>query len=433
MASLRFLFIPLILSALCACETGGAPATRDDDAPVFSATSQRGPQALTPEITPPRDPRPNAVVFSFESTLRLSQWAEPFGDLQQRLNDNLSACGKSTIVVDNKAGPATARAIARLRECPGFDFPGEEGSRALTEAMFTALWPHEDYPDIAARAGVFTANFEGTDYDRFIWNVFQAADPASFGTWGPFGATLGHGGEIQAIIADVARTAPGEIVDAFAQARRALPDAPADDEPSTSWRDAACEEADRGAPVLSGARLLLAVDSPLTDDDKENLKDEFCADARFRVWYGAFDHLAERRDVRAAYDRHYAEKNRRVADSLARLYREAGLTPTQVDWAFFLDRSTQFSVRRAPIVAALQSLPAGATPAERRLAVSRASRPGNRVAEKLRVGRDMAFIVDALGEATMTTFEKDAWTFYGRRRASQIGLSDDVAVSENPF
>ncbi|GAN00467.1 hypothetical protein U91I_04133 [alpha proteobacterium U9-1i] len=374
------------------------------------------------------------ALFSFEAPLRLSRWRGPPSDLQTRLNTALAACGQTQIRVDYFPGPTgTGAALGRLRACDGFQIAGEEGRRDLTEALYARLWPNTPAPSISERALVLTLSFENTDYHQFLWNVGQAADPHAWGTWGPFGATLGAGGEVQSIVAAIEAASPGAIASAFEAGATdtSLPD------PRTSWRAEYCAAEAREAPEISGAALLLSLARPLNAQDRERLKDEFCSDAHFRIWYGAFRVLAARPEVVAAYDTHYAAQNRAGAARLAALYntrreRSGSNTwvPTEIDWAFFLDRATQFTTNLNAAVDALDALPSDANPAQRRQAIARASLPVLASHRRLRLGRDVAFYVDG---AELNEEESDAWRYYGARRAGQVGLSDLRRPAASPF
>ena len=192
---------------------------------------------------------------------------------------------------------------------------------------------------------------------------------------------------------------------------------------------------------MSGAALLRSLAKPVSAADKTALRREFCGDA-YRVWYRAFRTLGEQQPVREAFDAHYTAQNRRIVAGFSRLYTERALPRTETDWAFFLDRATQFSTDMALAGAGLDTLETAATPARRRLAISRAHRPKRDCPERAnglcvgwltRVGRDMSYVVDALGEGVMTAEEATAWRGYGMRRASSLGLDDVIAVDAAPY
>lgn len=384
-------------------------------------------------------------LLSFEQPLRLSRWWA-LGGLQQRLNTALAACGLSDrVVVDYKPGPGTGNAIAALRRCSDFAIAGEDGRRDLTVALWVKLFPDVNPPSAGDRIRALIFTFENTDYDEFLWNVGQPTDPTAWGTWGPFGATLAHGAEIQRVIDLVEKRNPGLVAQAFSDAERAG-DARA---PSTRWRPNFCAANPQASPDVSGYALLMSLGRPvpstrfrLTEAERTNLRREFCDDARYRVWYGAFARLGDATSVRQAYDDLYAAQNRQIVSAFSRSYAQRSLPRTETDWAFFLDRATQFTPQTVAIGKALDEASGAGTPAERRLAVSRSHRPkkacpdrpdGICVQWKTRVGRDMAYVIDALGEGPLTDEERAAWQYYGRRRASSLGLDDVANLEMSPY
>lgn len=377
---------------------------------------------------------PSETLFSFEPYyLHVSRYWQ-VGALQDRLNAALTACNlPAGLTVDYEPGRVTAGAIRRLRTCDAFKIEGEENSGALTAALWTRLWPDAPLPTLAERTRVFTFSFETTDYNEFLWNVGQPGDPYAWGTWAPFGATIGAGGEIQTIARAIEARAPGTIAAAFAQAS-SEPDAL---DPPHGWRTEHCANTAHTQPNTSGATLLLSLTAPwgnATAAERQALINEFCADDQYRKWFGAFRALGDNPVVREAFDTHYATQNRRIVRRLAALYERRGWTPTEIDWAFFLDRGTQFTTSESAANAALDALAPTATPAQRRLAISRSSLPTQASQRNLRIARDMAFILDdPAAAAELNTEERRLWDYYAKRLASQVGLSDERSVPASPF
>lgn len=352
----------------------------------------------------------------------------PLGAAQRAIDAALKKCKRPGIGVDKLLGKQTADGIATLRTCAGFETSdAASDARALTPQFWARLLPGSPFPSVADRARAVTFNYEGTDYDRYLWNVGQPADPFAFGTWGPFGATLAQGGEIQAVITNLGADPAGRAIvdDAFTQAAKSG-DPPA----SYSWRDPFCATP-RTAPTLTGSALLRSLSRPLSATDKAALEGEFCSPA-YAAWPRAFAILGKAPAVIAAYDQHYAVQNRQAAQRLANLYDKLGIPVTEIDWAFFFDRATQFTTDLVKAETALKGLPSTATPAQRRLAISRSSRPSNAKQRVLRVGRDMAFIAGSIDQKAPVTEEWDDWRYAGRFTAQQLGLSDD-RTSANPF
>jgi hypothetical protein len=352
------------------------------------------------------------------------EWS--LGRFQAKLDERLRACGLPGIKVDQLLGKGTAEGIRRLGQCPGF-VPADTAIGRITSALWQQLIG-EPFPSLAERAYTLTYNFEGTDYTSFLWNVGQPADPTAFGTWGPFGATLAQTGEIQRILRKVSQAPAGRApIDAAFQQALTAGIRPV----QYSWRAGYCSgRVDRRS--ASGSALLLGLSTPLSDSDRRQLSSAFCDNAEYWVWPAAFALLGERADIRSAYDAYYRDQNRRIAQTLADLYKSLGFLTTETDWAFFLDRATQFTTDIANARNALQALPASASPAARRLAVSRASRPGDPAQKRLRVGRDMAFVAGSSSEL-LDDYEKGAWQYVRPLTAEQLGLGDRSDVCDNPY
>ncbi len=107
-------------------------------------------------------------------------------------------------------------------------------------------------------------------------------------------------------------------------------------------------------------------------------------------------------------------------------WQRVGLEPTEVDFAFFIDRSAHMSVREDRMVEALTAA-GGATlaPWAARRAVALNVRPRNADQHHSRLGRDVTFYLDGAGTDTLTPAEHDAWRASGGLRASDVGLFDD--------
>jgi hypothetical protein len=173
----------------------------------------------------------------------------------------------------------------------------------------------------------------------------------------------------------------------------------------------------------------------LNDDSARRLLCSIYADAARRAdWTRAFKELGKSALVRSMYDRHYLS---RVSDGskmerLYRLYDKLGITPTEVDYGFFLDRATHSSppsdvdnaAGRIKTWLAEKGLPR--TPANvRRAFAAKFPTPSQR---QDRLGRDVAFFIDAVGESGLTPEERQAWKQRGQLTAANVGLSDGRAA-----
>lgn len=373
---------------------------------------------------------PPEPIVAFHPTISTPA-AWPLGRFQAALDFKLRSCGQPGIKVDQKLGPQTAAGIKRLRACKDRPFAAGMNAGALDPATWSYVLGSEPFPSVADRARSLTYNFEGTDYTTFLWNVGQAADPHAWGTWGPFGATIGAGGEVQKIVGAIAREDRGkELLErAFATA------ASSGRRPHYAWRDIYCRT--DGQPIAAtppsktGLPLLLSLAAPISASDKRSLAREFCGDAYY-VWPEAMLLLGSDAKVRTAYDNFYRDQNRLVANRLASIYRELSLVPTEIDWAFFFDRGTQFTTDLDAARRAIRALPSAASPAARRLAISRASRPVLLKQRSLRIARDVSFVIGA-GHDLLTQRERALWRSYSGRSAESFGLSDSRKSEVNPF
>jgi hypothetical protein len=377
-----------------------------------------------------------AQTIRFEPIIVKTPGTWPLGRFQRALRDRIQRCRGSGFDANGVLGRYTASAISDLRSvCRLATSDPAAEARLLTPAIWGVVMGDEPFPSVGDRARLLTYNYEGTDYTTFLWNVGEANDIRAFGTWGPFGATLAAGGEIQRIVRHLAGTSDGwhVVARAFSAAAAAGPDFTY----TYAWRDAACASgAVQGK--RSGLALLMTLNqSPegLSVQDRADLRAEFCADDRYLTWPRAFLLLGDIPSVRAEYDAFYAVQNRAAVAGFADLYHRLGWAPTEIDWAFFLDRQTQFTTDLALAEEALRALPAGASPAARRLAIGRSHLPDPTHLEQhtLRRGRDMTFVVGALGEAALTAEERAAWEHADPRRAEDFGLSDQRTPAGNPF
>jgi hypothetical protein len=120
-----------------------------------------------------------------------------------------------------------------------------------------------------------------------------------------------------------------------------------------------------------------------------------------------------------------------------RLYDKLGIKPTEVDYAFFLDRATHSSPP--------SDLDSAARKIQGWLEEKRVTRTLSNVRrafaakfptasqKKDRLGRDVAFFIDAVSEAGLTQEERQAWIDRGQLSAANVGLSDErEAPALNP-
>jgi hypothetical protein len=389
---------------------------------VAFANPQASPDTTTEApATAPVDP----VLYQYTSwTIETGRFG-PVAELQKAINAQLEACGaKPRTGILGAFNRSTRDAIIALATCLEFetalppDSPARQG--ALTEALWKALAPDLAIPGPEGRSASLKLTFEATDYTVMQWNYCQnrpffdprmdgskcySNDKRSFITWGPHGATAGHGREVQAILLDFLQTGEAAML--------------------------ALEQA-FGAEAKAVRRMLELANNT----DNSPLETYLCSvwmdPARRLAWRNGFAALGARADVRETYREVYQSASfdgGKVATFYAVWARsEFGLGVTELDHAFFLDRSAHMSISGTALAAALTALKAEAgqdwplAPAKVRQHIAVTVRPTNQ--KKDRLGRDVAFYIDGVGDAGLNTEEREAWTARGARRAADIGLSD---------
>jgi hypothetical protein len=347
----------------------------------------------------------------------------PVAQFQQALARALVACSKPApaLTPDGTFGGGTAKAIQAFMACPqatalAADDPARRG--ALSEGLWRLLMPAAALPDVDARVQSLVLTYEATDYVRAEWNFCQnkpaydpktagsacySNDPRSYLTWGPRGATAGHGREVQAILWLVKQRDPTALATAFG------------DEADVVDRLVAL------APAQT-EKLLCSV---------------WIDPQRRAAWKASFGKIGAMPAARSAYDAYYrtAPSDGSKIQTFFRLYAQAGLTPTEVDYGFFVDRATHST---PPATAAVPDLARQLSAAiaghdqphaRARLWLARTLIPANKALAADRKGRDMAFILDALGsDPVITAEERSQWAARGKVKASDAGLSDDRTV-----
>ena len=337
-------------------------------------------------------------------------------ELQAALAPVLAKCRIAgvNIVPDGRFGANTAEAIRRVSACQVLKVKLPDGSAAFAGAVTVGLWrailPRVPPPTVEQRAQILVLTYEATDYDNLEWNFCQSRpiwspddptkpcytnDPRSYITWGPRGATAGHGREAQWILWRLERRNPRLLPKAF------------------------------GAEVAT-VRQLLAID----DDSARRLLCSVFADTpRRTAWAAAFASLGREPLVRRLYDAHYLSQASDGAKMtrLYKLWELLKLRPTAVDYGFFLDRATHSSPPPAGdgairIAAWLKANAAPVTSAQVRRAFAASFPTANQTQDRL--GRDVAFFIDNFGEAGLNEAELAAWQKRGKVKASDVGLFD---------
>lgn len=366
----------------------------------------------SPGSAPAAADRADFVLFRLagnatERAIQGSKWGA-IGILQQSINAQAAACGVSPVPQDGFLGRTTVDAVQAIATCRGTLVAEPD---AITTTAFLAVTGAEP-PTALARARMLSQTMEGTDYDALEWNVCAdwRGDAGSVLTWGPNGKTLGWGGELLQVLQGADRARLQAAFDA------------------------------EGARGLE--RLLSLPSRPLTAQNRHRypagraLIAEVCnTPGQKAAWTRAFARLGADPAIRAAYDAQAwgeAAWFRSVVDRLSTSWRAQGLEPTEVDFAFFIDRAIHMGWG-APRFEAVDKALAAASPltnAEARFVVADAVRPTARPEDRL--ARDAIFLIDAEQELAPLMANsrswprgwKAAWRARANISAADVGLSD---------
>lgn len=339
----------------------------------------------------------------------------PIAAAQARANAALVACGKpGSISVDGRFGQGTRAALMTLAQCPAFQArltSDEDARRGVLTSLYWDALIGEAPPTVDDRARTLMLTYEATDYTHLEWNYCQSRplynpsggqpfcfsnDPRSYLTWGPNGATAGGGREVQLILQAVDASSPAIIDTGFGKEAGAV------------------------------RRTFKLVDNPRSRDLETYLCGVWANPLRRQAWKAGFEAIGRVPAVRSTFDRLYRSSSLdggKIA-TFYRAYTANNLIPTEVDYAFFKDRSAHTSPSFLPIQRAIADA-IGTDPSlprwKVRQAIALKVRPGNQREDRL--GRDVSFYIDG-AESSLSTEERRAWMMRGRLRASDVGLSD---------
>jgi hypothetical protein len=300
-------------------------------------------------------------------------------DFQRQLAHAAQKCGVSVenehLFADGWLGKDTLEALRRLTKCPGYTRLSRDSlSRGeITTEVWQIVAPKIPPPDPTARAHMMTFAHERTDYTAVEFNV--GTPDNGILTWGPQGATAGQAFQVQRILRKVDAQLPGLIDEAFA-------------------KEAIAVRALAGFRTTAAAGRAIALVLSVKLDS-----------VRRSAWKDGFRRLGERAEVRLIYDDQMGANGASgapagVADFF-RSYWAHCWRPTEVDFAFFLDRAIQMDVRQqrtdmaTTAVAAVEQRAGDVlSPAERRRVIAANFIAGNPRFIADRLYRDVAYYVD---------------------------------------
>jgi len=363
---------------------------------VFASVAWTGAQAQV------ADP----VILKYQGTLLYGKWGV-VGTIQEAIKSALVQCGQPAIDPDGLFGGGTRDGLRRLAGCPGFQSlglgKGEANDGAITEKVWQALLAGKPLPTVQERAFTAWLMHEATDFDKAEFNFVgnglpQPNDPSSYLTWGPYGATVGHGHEVQEILK--AQSVTPLLSQCF------------------------------GPETTEISKMLTAADAAAG----EIVRQAFIDPARRQAWKTSFACLGAQPAVRTAYDAYAFRSNGWMKPALSRVYQliPGGMAGgTDTDYAFFVDVVMHMGVSNNLMTTTTQALAQRAsalgrplTAAERRQTIGQTfvAALGNQVED--RRGRNVLYYIDGVGEAALSPAETAAWRQRSGVRASDFGLRD---------
>lgn len=297
--------------------------------------------------------------------------------------------------------------IAALRDCRKGWFR-KVPRDALPAKVWGRLLKDQPSPTPLDRAKVlaFGAAPLTPDYDRTVWDWdrgagWTSADPDAILSWGPFKATAGHGCTLQkALAALAAQPVSAALLRQHFEAEAEVLD----------------QLLDHGDPDWCAHQATIL--KPVFDDPERR--------EEFRV---IFARLAEHAEIRAGYDAYFLGPTGYLAGRMTRyysLYAQAGLIPTETDFAFFLDRSLDYPPLSDALSAQLlpQVKAAGPETWKARRVIANQTPFTSPGARSFQLGRDAVYWVDATGQAGLDPVEASSWVRNSRLKASDVGLTE---------
>ena len=371
-----------------------------------------------------------------------------FAEFQRNLRDILSSCaqtdlahGAALLEPTGQIDGATRKAIQDALACGKLESvpdrsPAHQG--AITRAVWRAVMGENRDPTLRDRVMAIVLTFEATDFgEPPEWNFCQdnevksgqslnprapdfvclnKSDPCSFLTWGPRGATAGDGRELPLILSMIAREHDDLLRRSFGSEYRAL-------KRFMGLKSSNDEECRDDSPM---ELFLCAV---------------WMDPARRERWNNALMLLGREPAARAAYDRLYTlgEFDGGTLAGYVDLWRTLGLTVNEVDYAFFVDRATHFGgpwSNGSSIIGELRACMAGEHLAHTRNGMARRClgrlQPHKEQAAD-RLGRDVAFYLDAYPDGALSETEMQAWShFVPISAVTSFGLQETVAADLPP-
>lgn len=335
----------------------------------------------------------------------------------------------------NRFGEAATTALITLRKCRSLPATNGDSEKQVSDLDWQDLLPNTALPSIymRARAIAFRGAGRTSDYD----GITLAAPPFSLGpevaspstpaattsvtltppvstpsmpvlTWGPALAQTTEGCYVQRILISYSQTSGGaKRLDAI-------------------FSDDSDAAGDRNKNLKD---LLL---SPCSSANSAPLAAALQEAEERGVLKGFFADLATDPILRSTYDDAYLGDTGPWTlrlNSFYKLYQDAGYTPTEIDFAYFLDLLRGVIPKKKIDATLLKRFRSEGklSPAKRRHLLF--DLLSFRVVEQKNflLGRAVSYWIDEDGEKGLPPDEKTAWLAHSRVRASDVGLSDQTS------
>lgn len=383
---------------------------------------------------------PHQVLYEYDGRALAVGKFSIVSVFQERLFQAAVQCRKKTPASygtpDGAIGANTLQAVKDYITCrPDLATNGRAGNGAnsperngaITIGIWQSLMPDTmPFPDAIERANQLTFALEGTDFDRVEFNFCQSRNPssgkkfiegdpycysndkASYLTWGPRGATAGHGAEVQQIIVLAEKAHPGLLQTVFG------PEA-------DTMRRVVLGDDDSVETILCAAWA--------NPQRRNDLRQRFAR-------YGALHEVQEA--YRMVYEAANADGGK--VQRFFRIYKALkpviNRDPTEIDVAFFIDRATHGGAPPGDLAPLIEKMQYFATrtkkvPSPGQLRRQLAAWLPSSHKYNDRLARDAIFLIDD-PDVDLSDAHRRIWQKRSGLRASSFGLADDRYVPAYP-
>ena len=386
----------------------------------------------------------DAVILNSPNERVVSGRFSVFADFQRELRRHLATCKSSASTAANHTldppgviGPETRVSVQSALACGLLkNVPAHSSAHdgAITESVWRSIMGTKPIPTLHDRVSALVLSFEDTDFgDPPEWNFCQdnklgsgvdlnprsadfvcynSSDPCSFLTWGPRGATAGSGQEIQFILSMLAQKNDALLKSTFGSEYPAL-------KRFVSLRASTDPECRDDSPV---ERFMCAV---------------WMDPLRRKTWDDALTKLGNISIARETYRQLYASRefDGGTLAGYFDLWKAIGLNVNEIDYAFFVDRTTHFGGPWQEGDHIVEKLKACTRKEKRALSNNGGARrclarlQPHQTQPEDRLARDVAFYIDDYPEGVLSENEIETWaSFVPLSAESSLGLNKSEIV-----